>query len=178
MEAYVIVRQIHTSEIDMVCKAIRDAFFPPKRSWRKPLYEMAYKGLISHKWTGIGLFTKQKDLIAYCDYKQKNDTSIEIGICLTIQKYRNHGYMQTLFQFLFNMYPEYSIRIGTYENNTAMIHCINRSGFQEEQRIANDRIDGTSTIYYVRKGVVTGGTEHHYALHENNGSGECYSVVE
>lgn len=131
-----------------------------------------------YTWTGIGLFTKQKDPIAYCDYKQKSDTSIETGICLTIQKYRNHGYIQTLFQFLFDMYPEYSIRIGTYENNTAIIHCINRSGFQKEQRIADDRIDGTSTIYYVRKGEVTGGTEHHYALHENNGSGERYSVVE
>lgn len=154
METHMVVRQIHKNEFKMVCKAIRNSFFLPKQSWNKPLHEMAYDGLVSQKWTGIGLFTKKKELVAYLDYKERDDTWIEIGICLTIEKYRNQGYMQALFRFLLNMYPRYTIRIGTYENNTAMIHCIKRLGFQEERRVLYDRIDGTSSIYFSKKSVL------------------------
>lgn len=150
MMAYAIARQIYGNEIKMVCKAIQDAFFLPKRSWRKPLHEMAYEGLMSRKWTGIGLFTRQKELVAYLDYKRENDTWIEIDICLTIEKYRNQGYMQSLFRFLFDTYPNCSFRICTYEKNAAMIQCINRLGFRENHRLTNDRIDGTCTIYYTK----------------------------
>lgn len=167
MKNHMIARQIRDREIKMVCKAIQDAYFLPKRSWRKPLHEMAYEGLVSQKWTGIGLFTNQKELVAYLDYKRESDAWIEIGICLTIEKYRNQGYMQTLFRFLFDTYPNCSFRICTYEKNAAMIQCIKNSGFQEEHRVVNDRIDGTNTIYYVRKDAVTSGTEHYYALHGN-----------
>lgn len=81
--------------------------------------------------------------------------------------YRNQGYMQTLFRFLCDTYLNCSFRICTYEKNAAMIQCIKNSGFQEEHRVVNDRIDGTNTIYYVRKDAVTSGTEHYYALHGN-----------
>lgn len=178
MESYVIVRLVHKNEIRMVCQAIRDAYFLPKRSWNKPLHEMAYSGLLSQKWTGIGLFTKANEILAYLDYKQVGQTFIEIGICLTIEKFRNRGYMHTLFQFLFDTYPEYSFRIGTYENNDAMIHCIKSFGFQEERRVTNDRIDGTSTIYYIRKEVATNETGHYYALHGDIRLGQSYSAME
>ena len=159
METHIVARQIHKNEFKMVCKAIRNALFLPKQSWHKPLHEMAYDGLVSQKWTGIGLFTKKKELVAYLDYKHRDDTWIDVGICLTIVKYRNHGYMQVLFLFLLDMYQRYTIRIGTYENNTAMIHCIKRQGFQEERRVLYDRIDGTSTIYFLKKNTAAVKTE-------------------
>lgn len=126
--------------------------FLAKKSWSKPLDEMAIEGLSSHIWIGVGLFDENGRLISYLDYKYAAPDQIELGICCTAADHRRKGYMAMLLHKVISENQDITFRIGTYEGNSAMIHCILSTGFIEEFTIANDRIDGRSSIHFVYHG--------------------------
>ena len=143
------IREVDKREIPMICQMIEKIYFLPKVTWQTSLSDMASNGLQSGKWKGIGLYNMQDELMAYLDYKVK-DEAIEIGICFTIEEYRNNHLMRELIQFLVEKNSNMTIEIGTYEKNRSMRRCCERLGFKEKERKA-DRIDGTNSIYYELK---------------------------
>lgn len=119
-----------------------------KRSWRKSIWDMAYDGLLSGKWIGLGCFDHDGTLMAYLDYKEHVSSVIEIGICMTVDQYTNCGLMQTMLKYVISSFPSREIIIGTSEQNKAMIACIERVGFYNDFRVEQDRIDGSASIHY------------------------------
>ena len=142
------IRPIKEDEFLLVRDIISRTKFLPKWSWPEELCDMAYGGLISGKWTGIGCFSDQNELMAYLDYKEHLDGEIEVGIVFTREYYQGRGIMKLMLKFLMARFPKNDITIGTYERNGGMICCIQSLGFEEESRQENDRIDGSATIHY------------------------------
>lgn len=128
---------------------IRCSQFLAKKSWPKPLDKMALEGLSQHIWTGVGLFDENGQLISYLDYKHTAPNQIEFGICCTSTNYRGKGYMSMLLRKVISENCNSLFRIGTYEGNVAMICCILAQGFVKEFTVANDRVDGRSSIHFV-----------------------------
>lgn len=145
-----IIRRVRRNEFVQVREAIRDNYFLAKRSWPKPLCEMAYDGLVQGKWIGYGCFGDHGDLMSYLDYKESVSGEIEVGICLTQDQFKGRGLMKLMLKFLASRYPDREITIGTYEKNAGMICCIKSAGFEEECKTPDDRIDGSATIHYRR----------------------------
>lgn len=129
---------------------IRRCRFLAKKSWAKPLDEMAWEGLSRHIWTGVGLFDENGQLVSYLDYKHTAPGQIEFGICCTDAAHCGHGHMSMLLRKVIAENSDTVFRIGTYAGNAAMIHCILSAGFTEEFTVPNDRIDGRSSLHFVR----------------------------
>ena len=119
-----------------------------KRSWQKNIWDMAYDGLLSGKWVGLGFFDDNEAIMTYLDYKEHTSGIIEIGICMTIDKYANHGLMQSMLRFIISTFSDREIIIGTSEQNKAMIACIEHVGFCEDFRVNLDRLDGSASMHY------------------------------
>lgn len=143
-----IIRMVQEDEFRDVQKAIQESYFLAKHSWKKPLCDMAYDGLISGKWIGFGCFGENGVLMSYLDYKEHSNGEIEIGICLTREAYKGQGLAKLMLKFLMARYPDREITIGTYERNGGMICCIVNTGFEEDYRTPGDRIDGSTSIHY------------------------------
>ena len=88
--------------------------FLAKKSWSKPLDEMAIEGLSSHIWIGVGLFDENGRLISYLDYKYAAPDQIELGICCTAADHRRKGYMAMLLHKVISENQDITFRIGTY----------------------------------------------------------------
>lgn len=144
------IRLVKREEFIQVREAIRCSYFLAKHSWPKPLCEMAYNGLSQGKWIGYGCFNECEELMSYLDYKEKTSGEIEVGICLTQERYQGCGLMKLMLKFLIARYPDQEITIGTYDRNAGMICCISSVGFEEELKIPDDRIDGSTSIHYRR----------------------------
>lgn len=142
------IRRVKPSEYSSIKNLISNSYFLAKHSWTKPLSEMAYDGLMQEKWVGYACFNERKDVMSYIDYKEHKDGVVEIGICFTTDQYRGIGLAKLMLHFLFTLFPNREITIGTSESNKNMISCIHHMGFQEECRIPNDRINGESSIHY------------------------------
>ncbi len=142
------IRPVRIDEFHIIRETIAQNDFLEKRSWTKPLSDMAYDGLIQKKWFGVGCFGENEELMSYFDYKVHKNGNIEIGICLTVEEYRGRGLAKLMLHFLFTLFPDREITIGTAECNENMISCIQHMGFQEEYRVPNDRINGKSSIHY------------------------------
>lgn len=143
-----IIRPIKDSEYEMIRDNIREYYFLPKYKWTKPLHEMAYDGLMSKKWRGIGAFDSNEKLLSYLDYKEHTESKVEIGIGMTQEEYRGCGLMGLMLRFLIARYPGCEIIVGTYEGNARMIRCLEHTGFVEDHRIFGDRVDGSTSIHY------------------------------
>lgn len=146
------IRMIEIDEFELVREIIRNADFLRKRSWPKPLCDMAVDGLSQKVWTGLGIFNVSGELISYLDYKVVSADLVEVGICVTREDYRRQGLMKILLCYLIEQYSKFEIKIGTYEHNQPMIGCIQETGFLEDFRVLNDRVDGSASIHYKRKG--------------------------
>lgn len=146
------IRIIEIGEFELVRELIRNTNFLRKRSCPKPLCDMAVDGLSQKVWTGFGIFNATGELISYLDYKVVSSDLVEVGICVTRKDYRGQGLMKILLCYLIEKYPKFEIKIGTYENNQPMIDCIQATGFLEDYRVLNDRVDGSASIHYKRKG--------------------------
>ena len=147
------VRQVKLSEFKGIRELIKskrewqeNAWI--KRSWEKSIWDMAYDGLLSGKWVGLGYFDHDGTLMAYLDYKEHASSVIEIGICMTVDQYTNRGLMQALLKYVISSFSNREIIIGTSEQNKAMIACIEHVGFYEDFRVEQDRIDGSASIHY------------------------------
>lgn len=140
------IREIRKEEYTVIAGQISEIYFLPKITWKTTLSNMALSGLTCGRWTGVGLFNANGQLMAYLDYKIKED-SIEIGICYTLEKYRNNHMMSKLLSCVMAKYPGTRFEMGTYEANTPMRKCCEGLGFTETHR-KKDRIDGTDSVYY------------------------------
>lgn len=149
MQLYTI-RPIMSTEFLYIKTVISQINFLEKRSWTKPLSDMVYEGLLRGKWNGIGCFIENSELMSYCDYKIHENGPIEIGVCFTKDQYRGRGLAKLMLQFLITCNPNQEITIGTAECNMNMISCIEQTGFQEETRVPNDRVNGVASIHYKR----------------------------
>lgn len=95
--------------------------FQRKRSWRgRRLSDMAFNGLISHKWNAYGYFDPEGNLIAYSDAKIRLDGNIELGILLVDSKCRGMGLASSLLFFFEIMFAPCRVFGGTYESNKKM----------------------------------------------------------
>ncbi len=140
------IREIHKEEFEMIAAQIAEIYFLPKITWTTTLSNMALSGLTSGKWTGVGIFDDKDELMAYLDYKVK-ENSVEIGICYTLEQYRNNHLMSKLLKYVMDEYPDTRFEMGTYEANIAMRKCCEGLGYKETHR-KKDRIDGTYSVYY------------------------------
>lgn len=142
------IRRVNPNEFFTIRNLISNSYFLAKHSWTKPLSEMAYEGLMQEKWLAYACYNECEDVMSYIDYKEHKDGVIEIGICFTVEQYRGIGLAKLMLQFLFALFPNREITIGTAECNKNMISCIQHMGFQEESRVPNDRVNGDASIHY------------------------------
>lgn len=146
------IDRIEEQEYELVQQLIKSSGFLPKKSWPKPLWEMAVDGLRQKIWTGYGIFSADHELLSYLDYKVRSPELVEVGICCTRKDNRRQGLIKNLLCYLILQYPHCEIIIGTSEHNLPMINCIQSTGFTEDFTVLNDRVDGSSSIHYKRKG--------------------------
>ncbi len=141
----VAISEIGPSQYEEVHNFAKQIVFLDKISWEMPLHEMLLQGLQSRKWHGIAAFDSHGQMMAYLDYKIC-DAYVEIGICFTINTFRNLGLMQKLLTYVLDRFPGQMIKIGTYEKNAPMRQCCEKMGFEVVDK-KQDRVDGSCSIY-------------------------------
>lgn len=149
-----VIRPVKTTEFSKIRDEISKIYFLEKRTWTKPLSEMAYEGLRQGKWMGLGCFSPSEELMSYCDYREHENGIVEVGICFTNDEYRGRGLATLMLHYLITCFQNREIIIGTSEGNYNMMACIKKMGFQEEYRVPNDRVNGKASIHYRRMPVV------------------------
>lgn len=143
---------VERNDFELVREIIKNSDFPARKSWPKPLCDMAVDGLCQEIWTGYGIFDIGHELLSYLDYRVRSPNLIEIGICCTRKDNRRQGLMKSLFCHLIETYPHCEIIIGTAEHNHPMINCIQSMGFLRDYIVPDDRVDGSASIHYKQKG--------------------------
>lgn len=128
-----ILRRILKDDYDAVYIFIQNSEkeFRRKVSWGpRPLHHMALNGLKTGKWIAYGYFTSDNKLIAIIDSKIRLDGDVEIGIMLTAPDYRKQGLASSLLYFFRLKYAANRLYAGTFEENNAMIHTFEKTGFK------------------------------------------------
>lgn len=143
---------IERNDFESVRRLIKNSSFLAKKSWPKPLCDMAIDGLCQEVWTGYGIFDTGHELLSYLDYQVRSPDLVEVGICCTREDNRRQGLMKSLLYHLIEANSHCEIIIGTAEHNQPMINCIQSIGFLEDFMVYDDRVDGSASIHYKRRG--------------------------
>lgn len=122
--------------------------FLARKSWGRPLADIALDGITCGSWMPLGIFHGE-DLVSYVDYKLK-ENRVEIGISVTEEMYRRQGYASILMRYLFDEYSDkYFVTMCAVQNRPQMT-LLSHLGFVLEHYTLADRIDGTDTAIMVR----------------------------
>lgn len=98
---------------------------------------------------GIAYFSND-EVASYVDFYLSDSNTVEICVVFTTSSFRGGGLSASLINIVRLMNPHKDIKCGTYENNETMRRVLSEKlCFRESKQIPNDRIDGSSTIYYL-----------------------------
>lgn len=147
-----LLRELGGDDVDLVEELIGPSAFLAKRHWTKSPKEMILAGINKQKYWGLALCDASGRIASYLDYQFRNPDQIEVGFCYTRAESRGQGLLRRLMGLLVLRYFDRAFDISTHELNRAMASIIEAVRFHEEGRIANERINGESSIYYLRPG--------------------------
>ena len=142
------LRRVEPIDYDELKQLISKSFILRKIYWKSNLEDMVLSGLKKGGWKGLALLSKHK-IISYCDYRIIDNTQAEIGVCVTKKEYRGNGYMSFLLDCVIKTISNRNIKISTTKRNG--INSILRSRGFSVYEMKPDRIDGSISLYYIKK---------------------------